>query len=278
MKLIPDPQNVHDHNAIRVELLNGERVGYISARQAGRFADKAHLLTATVHSRVKDEWGNDTIKLRVVNSLEQEEYERQSAASTPGQSETQAPALERTATAIQAEARETAKKETWQSTFVYFENDDGTLYKIPSCEDLEQISQALHDGFARVGFVGGKDAPNGINFGFVLDDSIPANGPNAKRFLVNAREWVVRKAKELSAEKGLSDPVVHEFQFSKQFLDSQQDATSKNVAVPKPTHVSACKRAAGEFAQMRHRTSQGAGEFAPHPTFTFSESLSPSTV
>lgn len=72
VKLVPDPHNEHDRNAIRVFLLSGEQIGYISARQAARFAGIAHLLKATVHSRVKDDWGNETLKLLVVNTAEQE--------------------------------------------------------------------------------------------------------------------------------------------------------------------------------------------------------------
>lgn len=71
VKLVPEPWNEHDRNAIRVLLLTGQEIGYISARQAARFAGKVDLLTATVHSRVKDDWGNDTLKLRVVNPAEQ---------------------------------------------------------------------------------------------------------------------------------------------------------------------------------------------------------------
>jgi HIRAN domain len=233
VKLISDPGNVHDHNAIRVVLPNGQQVGYIGARQAARFAGKVQFLTASIHSHVKDEWGNDTIKLRVVNSLEEQEYERQSAASTAGESQTQAPALEPTATSIQAEARETAKKEGWQSAFVYFENDDGTLYKILSCEDPDLMLQALKKGFVRVGLVSAKDALKGINFGFVLDDSFSVNDPIGKRFLVNAREWVVARAKELSAQKGAVAPVIHNFQFNKKFLDAQEDSRNPNAAGPK---------------------------------------------
>jgi len=71
VKLVPEPWNEHDRNAIAVVLLTGQQIGYISARQAARFAGIVHLLTATVHSRAKDDWGNDTLKLRVLNSAEQ---------------------------------------------------------------------------------------------------------------------------------------------------------------------------------------------------------------
>jgi hypothetical protein len=227
VKLVPDPGNVHDADAMRVVLLSGQQIGYISARQSGRFAGKAHLLTATVHSRVKDEWGNDTIKLRVVNSQEQQAFQSHSASP-----KAQGPAVDTVVSAIQAEARETAKKEGWQSTFVYFENAERGLYQIFLAEDSEHMLGALREGFVRVGFIGGKDAPKGIDFGFELDDSFPVSGPVAKRFLENAREWVVARAKEVSAQKGLAAPVVHEFEFSKKFLDAQKDSTAENVAAP----------------------------------------------
>jgi hypothetical protein len=65
VKLIADPSNIHDKNAIRVVLLTGEQIGFISARQAARFHGRLHLLAATVYSRVNDEWENETIKLRI---------------------------------------------------------------------------------------------------------------------------------------------------------------------------------------------------------------------
>jgi HIRAN domain len=65
VKLEPEPWNEHDRNAIRVVLMTGQQIGYISARQAARFAGRVHLLTATVHSQVEDEWGNDTLKLKI---------------------------------------------------------------------------------------------------------------------------------------------------------------------------------------------------------------------
>ena len=210
VKLVPDPENIHDADAIRVVLLSGQQIGYVSARQAGKFAGKVHLLTATVHSRVKDEWGNDTIKLRVVNMLEKQAHDAHSPTDP--------------VSAIQEEAIETAKKEGWQSTFVYFENAERGLYQIFLAEDSEHMRGVLREGFVRVGFIGGKDAPKGINFGFELDDSFPVSGPVAKRFLENAREWVVAKAKEVAVRKGLAAPVVHEFEFSKKFLDARKDA------------------------------------------------------
>src|SRR5207249_10894859 len=51
VRLVPEPSNIHDRNAIRVLLQTG-------------FKGRVHLLTATVHSRIKDRWGNDTVKLR----------------------------------------------------------------------------------------------------------------------------------------------------------------------------------------------------------------------
>lgn len=208
VKLIPEPQNPHDRNAIRVVLLTGQQIGYISARQAARFAGKVHLLTAVVHSRVQDEWGNETIKLRVLNSAEQQAHKARSSTAK-GQSALLDPTS--AVPAIQAEAEETAKKEGWQSTFVYFENAEQGLYQIVSAQNTEHMRQTLQEGLIRVGFIGAHDAPKGIQFGFTLDDSFPRNGVVAKRFLAVAREWVVTRSKDLCAQKGIAAPVVHPF-------------------------------------------------------------------
>ena len=155
VKLVPDPHNEHDRHAIRVLLQTGQQIGYISATQAARFDGNVHLLTATVHSRVKDEWGNDTIKLRVVNSAEQQANKADSSTAK-GQS----PSLDLISAvqAIQAEAKETAKKEGWQSTFIYFENADGGLYQIVLAENTELMRQTFQEGMIRVGFIGAHDA------------------------------------------------------------------------------------------------------------------------
>jgi len=231
VKLVPDPNNEHDRNAIRVLLQTGQQIGYISARQAVRFAGKVHLLTATVHSRVKDEWGNDTVKLRVLNSVEPQ-ADKARSPTAKGQS----PSLDPISAVqeIQAEAKETAKKEDWQSTFVYFENADRGLYQIVLAENTEHMRQTLQEGLIRVGFVGEHDAPKGIQFGFVLDDSFPMSGVVAKRFLVNAREWVVTRSKDLCAQKGIAAPIVHDLEFSKQFASAQLEGVTRNVAPSKP--------------------------------------------
>src|SRR6266516_325767 len=140
-----EPSNVHDRNAIRVLLQTGQQIGYISARQAARFKGKVHLLTATVHSRVKDKWGNETVKLRV--SAEQKVYQTSTAPSV---------------TAIQAEATKTVEKEGWQATLVYFENTAQGLFKVVKAEDAEAISQSLQEGMIQVGFIGLSDTPTGI--------------------------------------------------------------------------------------------------------------------
>lgn len=75
VKLLPEPQNEHDRNAIRVLRIDGRQIGYISARQAKRFAGRVHLLTATVDSWASDDWGNDTLKLLVIDPTEQEPCE-----------------------------------------------------------------------------------------------------------------------------------------------------------------------------------------------------------
>jgi hypothetical protein len=135
--------------------------------------------------------------------------------------------------ALQAEAKETAKKEGWQSTCIYFENAERGLYQVVLAENTDHIRQTLQEGLNRVGFIGMKDAPKGIQFGFTLDDSFPVDGIVAKRFLVNAREWAVTRSKNLCTEKGIAAPVVHEMKFSKQFLNAQSEGSAQNVAPAK---------------------------------------------
>ncbi len=47
------------------------------------------------------------------------------------------------------------------------------------------------------------------------------NGIVAKRFLVQAHEWVVTRSKDLCAQKGVAAPIVHDIEFSKQLTDAQ---------------------------------------------------------
>jgi hypothetical protein len=212
-----------------VLLQTGQQIGYLSATQAARFEGKVRLLTATVHSRAKDEWGNDTIKLRVVNSADEQPTYKASSSTAKGQSPPVdlIPAVQ----ALQAEAKDIANKEGWQDVLIYFENADGGLYQVVRAENNEHMRQTLQEGMSRVGFIGLHDAPEGIQFTFSLDDSIPMNGIVAKRFLVNAREFLATTSKDLCAQKGVAAPVVHDFEFSKQFLSAQ---TRQNAAPPKP--------------------------------------------
>jgi len=212
VKLVPEPNNAHDKNAIRVLLQTGQQIGYISARQAARFVGKVHLLTATVHSRVKDEWGNDTVKLRVMNSSEQQAHKAHPSA-TKGQS----PSLDLLSAvqATQAAASETTKKEGWQSTFIYFENAARELYQVVLASNAEHIRQTIQEGLILVGYIGANDSPKGIQFAFALEDGIPTTGPVAKRFLTNAQDWVVTRSKNLCAQKGMAAPVVHDFELKK---------------------------------------------------------------
>ena len=220
--LVPDPNNPHDRNAIRVKLKTGEQIGYISASQAATFAGKVHLLSATVHSRVADDWGNETVKLRVVNTEEQETHERGSVSPTD-------PSFAQIS-ALQTEARELAKKEGWQSVVIYFENAERGLYQVVLAENSEHMRQTLQDGLTRVGFIGMKDAPKGIQFGFALEDAIPTNGPVATRFLVNAKEWVTTRSSNLCAEKGTAAPIVHEFQPSQHGLSGRAQPSVGDAA------------------------------------------------
>ncbi len=123
--------------------------------------------------------------------------------------------------AIQREARETAKKEGWQSTLVYFENAERALYQVVLAENTEHMRQTLQEGLTQVGFIGMLDAPKGIKFEFSLDDGFPVDGTVAKRFMVNAQEWVVTRSKDLCAQKGLAAPVVHDFEFRKEAINAQ---------------------------------------------------------
>jgi len=223
VQLVPEPNNPHDQHAIRVVLKTGQQIGYISARQAARFAGKVHLLTATVHSRVKDEWGNDTLKLRVVNSAEQQAHNAHLSNTKD-----QPPSLD-PIQALQAEARAEEAKEGWQSTLIYFENAERGLYRVVLTEDAEHIRQALQDGMIRVGFLGGHDVDGGIKFTFSLHDGVPMDSPVAKRFVSNASEWIVAEGKNLCAKKGIAPPIVHDFEPSKRFADAQTEGATRNV-------------------------------------------------
>jgi hypothetical protein len=199
VKLIPEPSNEYDRNAIRVLSQTGEQIGYISATQAARFKGKVHLLTATVHSRVKDKWGNDTVKLRV--SIKQQGY---NASADPF-------------AAIKMEALKAQKQGGWQSTpLVYLENVEQELYRILKLEDTDDICQSIQEGMVQVGFIGMQDTPEGILFSFALNDGLPTNGVVAKRFVVNASDWLATESKDLCARKGLPAPVIHDFKTSKQ--------------------------------------------------------------
>ena len=164
----------------------------------------------------------------VLNSVEQQAHKAPSSIVKG-----QWPSLD-SVSATQAEAKETAKKEGWQSTFVYFENAERGLYQVVLAENTEHMRQTLQEGLVRVGFIGAQDAPKGIQFGFALDDSVPINGTVAKRFLVNAREWIATRSKDLCAQKDVAAPVVHDFEFSKQFVNAHAESAAQNVASSKP--------------------------------------------
>jgi HIRAN domain len=65
VQLVPDPQNKIDPDALLVRRMTGEPIGFITGRQAARFVDKLHLVSATVHSWEKDDWNHDVLNLRV---------------------------------------------------------------------------------------------------------------------------------------------------------------------------------------------------------------------
>ncbi len=70
VQLVPDSQNKFDPDALCVLAQNGQQVGCISGRQAARFVDRLHLVTATVYSWDKDEWDRDVLNLHVEESPE----------------------------------------------------------------------------------------------------------------------------------------------------------------------------------------------------------------
>jgi hypothetical protein len=220
VNLVADPRNPHDRNAIKVMLQSGQQIGFISSTQAARFAGKVHLLRATVHSRVADQWGNETLKLRVVNTTEQQVYLASSGSSKKSPT---------TAEAIQSEALELGKKEGWQTTLIYFENAEHESYQVVLAENIQHVRQTLQEGLVRVGFIGGKDAPKGIQFSFSLADGIPTNGVVAKRFLINGREWVTNRSKEVSAQKGIAAPIVHNFKPSEQLASQPTSSPGAKV-------------------------------------------------
>ena len=223
VQLIPEPDNPHDRNAIRVLLQNGRQIGYISRRQAERFCGMMSQLTATVHSHITDEWGNSTVKLRVVDTAEQQ----QSRGGTMAPSAPATPDV----SAIQAEARETATKEGWGSVLIYFESADAKLYRVMRTTDTDFIHQSIQEGMVRIGWIGMTDAPTGgINFDFSIHDSFPLGGDTAKRFAVNAQAWAIDECKRQCAKNGLTPPVVHDLQPSKEFVAAQNAATLKPVS------------------------------------------------
>lgn len=91
--------------------------------------------------------------------------------------------------------------------------------------DADTIHQSIQEGMIRVGWIGMTDAPKGIQFGFEVHDSFPLNGDVAKRFVVNARDWVVKECKRQCAEKGIAPPLVHDMQFSKEFVAANATTT-----------------------------------------------------
>ena len=90
------------------------------------------------------------------------------------------------------------------------------MYKVVKAEDAEAISRSLQKEMVQVGFIGLIDAPKGIQFTFALNDGLPTNGIVAKRFLLNAREWIVTQSKDVCARRGDPAPIVGDFQPSKQ--------------------------------------------------------------
>jgi hypothetical protein len=216
VKLIADPSNIHDRNAIRVVLLTGEQIGFISARQAARFHGRLHLLAASVYSRVRHEWGNETIKLRIT-------AKDQSDRGVMNESSPDA-------TSLQTEANETGKKEGWQSTLIYFENPSTNMYQVLQSADTQLIQTSLQEGMKRVGFIGLKDAPKGIEFGLSLADGFPVAGALAKRFIVNAREWIVKESKDQCLRNGTPAPVVHDMTFSNEFKEASKSNARLGLA------------------------------------------------
>jgi hypothetical protein len=217
VNLVPDLTNEHDRSAIRVVLLTGQQIGFISARQAARFQDKLHLLTATIYSRVKDEWGNDTVKLRVV----ERGYDGHSAND-----------LSDVVSVAQAEAVAAEKENDWQASYIYFENAE-LAHQVSPSRDTETLLQVFNGGLLPVGFIGLNDAPKGIKFGFsLLDESLPPDGVVAQRFLANAHDWVTTWTKYICTQRGDPAPVEHDFAPSSPLVSMPSSSGSTNISNP----------------------------------------------
>ena len=224
VNLIPESSNFHDQHAIRVMLQSGEQIGYLSARQAARFEGKVHLLSATVHSRVKDQWGNDTVKLRVVESAES----NQAVAPNTEQ-------LPNLLAAVQREGEEEAAKEGWHTVFLYSEKEN--QYCV-SKMNSDETRQTLQDGFAPIGFIGLKSKPATMNpdhtealFDFSLRDGIPVGSASAKRLLTNGQRWAVTRCNEISSEHGAPPPTVRGTNCNNQFLHAQKKSHAIGLTI-----------------------------------------------
>ena len=109
------------------------------------------------------------------------------------------------------EALKAQKQGGWQSTpLVYLENVEQELYRILKLDDTDNICHSLQEGMVQVGFIGMQDASEGILFTFALNDGLLTNGVVAKRFVVNASDWLATESKNLCARKGLPAPIVHD--------------------------------------------------------------------
>jgi hypothetical protein len=105
------------------------------------------------------------------------------------------------------------------------------MYQVLQSADTQLIQQSLQEGMKRVGFIGLKDAPKGIEFGLSLADGFPVAGTVAQRFVVNAGEWIVTKSKSLCTRKGLLAPVVHDMTFSNKFKQASKSNMPTLVAI-----------------------------------------------
>jgi hypothetical protein len=148
-------------------------------------------------------------------------------------------AVKKLAHQAQIEARKTGKKEGWQSTFIYFENAERHQHQVVLATNTDAVREAIQSGLVETGFIGLHDAPKGISFGFsLLDESLPADGVVAQRFLANGHDWVTAWTKYICTQRGDPAPVEHGFTSSSPLLPSMPESSgnANPFGLPFPTN------------------------------------------
>jgi hypothetical protein len=147
-------------------------------------------------------------------------------------------AVKKLAHQAQIEARKAGKKEGWQSTFIYFENAERKKHEVILSTDTDAVREAIEAGLVETGFIGLRDAPKGISFGFsLLDESLPPDGVVAQRFLANGHDWVTAWTKYICTQRGDPAPVEHDFTSSSPLLASmpKSSGNANPFGLPFPT-------------------------------------------